>query len=469
MISSDLADRLHLKKDQTVELRGQTHRGSFRIRYIAPNQRSEWVGVDIAAAQELLGMYGRVDRVEVFLSPHESGEAVERAIRSVVPATYDVETPGARSEENRRMLRAFRWNLRILSYISLVVGAFLIYNTIAVSVVRRRAEIGILRAIGTSSRGVLLIFVAEAGMLGLIGSVFGIGMGRVLAGALLKMIAGTVNALFVTSTPGDITLTTASILTALLSGTFVAVVSAFAPAREAAAVAPAEAMRRAARQHEARLHIRRDAWVAAAAGTLAIVSCQFGPIAGRPVMGYLATLLAIVAAAAISPSFVTGLLFLTRSPIRRFTGAEGLIASRSLAASLFRTSIVVSALATAIAMMVSVGIMVGSFRETVQLWLDSQLRADLYLRAAGPASAGIYPPIADAVPEIIRKTPGVDDVDVFHGFEFRYQGTRATFGAGNIDIQRKKFTLRFLSGDSGEILGSLRGRDRASRERAVRE
>ena len=63
-----------------------------------------------------------------------------------------MQTPGARSEENRRMLRAFRWNLRILSYISLLVGAFLIYNTIAVSVIRRRTEIGILRALGASSR-----------------------------------------------------------------------------------------------------------------------------------------------------------------------------------------------------------------------------------------------------------------------------------------------------------------------------
>ena len=69
-------------------------------------------------------------------------------IRSALPAAYQVEKPGTRGDENQRMLRAFRWNLRVLSYISLVVGAFLIYNTISVSVVRRRPEIGILRAMG---------------------------------------------------------------------------------------------------------------------------------------------------------------------------------------------------------------------------------------------------------------------------------------------------------------------------------
>ncbi len=100
------------------------------------------------------------------------------------------------------MLAAFRWNLRILSYISLVVGAFLIYNTIAVSVVRRRAEIGILRAIGLGARGVMTIFLGEAMLLGLVGSVLGVVLGRGLAAVIVRMISDTVNALFVTSAPG---------------------------------------------------------------------------------------------------------------------------------------------------------------------------------------------------------------------------------------------------------------------------
>ena len=446
VVSSDLAERLRLHKNDTVELRGQGNRMEFQIRLIAPKQHSEWVGVDIAAAQQLLNMYGRVDRVEVFLGPTQDSAEAEHAIRAVVPATYEIDTPGAKSEENRRMLRAFRWNLRILSYISLIVGAFLIYNTIAVSVVRRRTEIGILRAIGISSRGVLLIFLGEATMLGLLGSILGIGIGRLLAGGLLKLIAGTVNALFVTSTPGDVVLTPLSISIALVSGTGIAFFSALLPAMEAAGVAPAEAMSRAAREHDARLRVGRNAVIAIVAAVLAALCCLFGPIAGRPVMGYAATLLAIGAAAAISPGFVTSALRFLKRPLKRFAGAEGLIASRSLTASLARTSVVVTALGTAIAMMVSVGIMVGSFRETVQMWLGSQLQADLYLRATGPAAAGIFPPLADAVPEIIRAAPGVADVDIFHAFEFRYEGSRATFGAGSAQIQRAKNTLRFLAG-----------------------
>ena len=424
------------------------------------------MAVDIAAAQSLLNMYGKLDRIEVFLAPNENASTVEREIKATIPATWDLQTPGARSEENRRMLRAFRWNLRILSYISLLVGAFLIYNTIAVSVVRRRTEIGILRALGVSSRGVLFIFLGEATMLGLIGSALGIALGRVLAAALLGMLSDTVNALFTTSTPGAIELSAASILAALFTGTAVAFASALIPAREAARVAPAEAMRQSVVEHETRLHIRRDLAIAAFAAVIAYLLCQPGPIDGRPVFGYVATLFAVIAAAMLAPAFVTAVIRILRTALKRLGGAAGLIAGRSLVASLSRTSIVVTALATAISMMVAVGVMVGSFRETVQVWLDEQLRADLYMRAQGPATAGINPPMPAGVERIAEQTPGVVEVDVLRAFQFHYEGTRATFAAAKMDILRRRRSLRFLAG--GLPGAGSRDRHRTLRRQAPR-
>ena len=446
VVSSELADRFHWTKGMELTLLGPNTTQKFTIRTIVAQQDTGWIGLDIAAAQQLLGMKGRLDRIEIFLNAHQDAGDAERAVKANIPAAYALETPGARSEENRRMLRAFRWNLRILSYISLVVGAFLIYNTIAVSVIRRRAEIGILRAIGLSRAGVLAIFLGEATLLGIMGSVLGTALGRLLAGAIVGMISDTVNALFTTSAPGAIALPAGSIAAALATGTGVAFFSALFPALEASRVAPAEAMRREARQHETRLNIRRDLLIAAFCALGAALLCLPGPVDGRPVFGYLSTLFAIAATALLSPAFVTGVIFLCRGGLRRIAGAAGLIAGRSLVASLSRTSIVVTALATAISMMVSVGIMVGSFRETVEVWLDSQLRADIYLRAAGPATAGIYPPLDPAVPEVVRQTPGVADVDIFHAFSFDYEGVRATFGAGILDIVKRRRSLRFLSG-----------------------
>jgi putative ABC transport system permease protein len=460
VVSSDLASRLHWTRNGTIQLRGRSHTLSFTIRQIVPGRNTEWIAVDIAAAQSLFDMYGTLDRIEVVLSPNQDVRSAEHLIRGVLPSAWNMETPGMRSEENRRMLRAFRWNLRILSYISLLVGAFLIYNTIAVSVVRRRTEIGILRALGISSRGVLMIFLGEAIMLGVAGSLAGILLGRVLAAALLRMVSQTINALFITSAPGAIALSLTSIAGAIAAGTIVAFFSALIPAREAARIAPAEAMRRAIVEHRTRMHVRRDLAIAALLGVLAYVLALFRPIGGQPFLGYASTLVAVAAAAMAAPPFVAGGIRALHPALKRIPGAAGLIAGRSLVASLSRTSVVVTALATAISMMVSVGIMVGSFRETVVVWLDSQLRADLYLRAQGGATAGIFPAIAAPVPDLVRATPGVAEVDVYHAFEFHYEGTRANFGAGNIDIFRRRRSLRFLSGNANEILASLPGHDR---------
>ena len=434
--------------------------GRFRVERVVDAAAAEFIAIDIAAAQKALGRYGKLDRIDVTVEPGENFSRVENAIKNILPSSYLIEKPGVRNEENQRMLRAFRWNLRVLSYISLVVGAFLIYNTISVSVVRRRAEIGILRAIGASRFTVFALFLAEALILGLLGAALGIALGRLLASGTVGLIADTVNALYTTSRPAAIGLTAGEAWTGIIAGAAVAFLSALAPAREAMDVPPTEAMSRGAHEHHARLHWRRAMWGSLVLAILAAVAAQAAPVDGKPVGGYVAALLAVGAAALASPAVVLAVNRLTAFVMRR--RVQGLLAGRSLTASLSRTSVVVAALATAIAMMASVGIMVASFRETVTLWLDVQLRADLYVAPAGRVAAGEYPPLPPAAPALLAGTPGVAAADFFHALEFHYHGERATLGAGDVEIVRRYGRLRFLPGqDRDEILRSLPGQDRA--------
>jgi putative ABC transport system permease protein len=458
-ISKALAGRLHLTPPASLAVAIGTSERQVEIADIIDAGADEFLVLDIADAQQLLGRYGKLDRIDVTVPPSEDFARVERAVRGALPAGYLVEKPSVRNQENQRMLRAFRWNLRVLGYISLVVGAFLIYNTISVSVVRRRAEIGTLRAVGASRATVFGLFLTEALLLGLVGSVVGVLLGRLLAGGLVGLIAVTVNALYTSSRPTPVELTAAEAWAGILTGMVVAFVSALKPAREAMQVAPTEAMSRGAHEHQARVHWRRSlAWsalFAMAAGAMSLAPAWNG----YPVGGYVSALLAIGAAAFASPALV---LAVNRG-VRGFTRrrAESLLAGRSLTASLARTSVVVAALATAIAMMASVGIMVASFRETVALWLDVQLRADLYVRPAVRSGAGDYPPMDARIPALLAAVPGVAAVDDFRGSEFHYHGERATLGAGNMEIVRRYGRLRFLSGDREAILSSLPGRDRA--------
>lgn len=460
LVSSALAKRMRVHEGDSLSLALSDKPRRFRVAAVAGSD-AEFVLLDIAAAQRDLNQYRKVDRIDVFVSQGEDFTRVEREIRHVLPASYRIEKPGTRSDENQRMLRAFRWNLRVLSYISLVVGAFLIYNTISVSVVRRRAEIGVLRALGASRNCVFWLFMGEALLLGVAGSLAGIALGRVMGASAVGLIADTVNSLYASSRPAAIAIGIAAVATALIAGSAVALVSALAPAREAMEVTPVEAMGRGAHEHHARMHARRDLVWAMVIALIAWPISQAGPVNGNPIAGYVATLLAVVAMALAAPAVIAGLSALTRNVAQILFGPEGLLAVRGLAASLARSSVIVAALSTAIAMMASVGIMVGSFRETVIVWLDTQLRADLYVRPAGRTGAGEHPALPAEAPALAASTPGVEAVDTFRAMEVEYQGQRVSLGAGDSTIVHRYGRLRFLPGeDRDAILQSLPGQDR---------
>ena len=419
--------------------------------------------MDIAAAQRALNRMGRVDRVLLSVPPKPSLEQWEQRLRSSLPAGVELRREGAQTEENRRMLGAFRWNLRILSYVALVVGSFLIFNTISVSVVRRRPEIGIVRALGASRTHVLAAFLGEALCFGVAGGLLGIALGRAMATGAVRLLGATVQGLYVSSTPAPIALTPGSITLGLLVGIGVALVSAASPAREASLVPPAEAMARGEREYAARVDKMRDLWIALALA-LGGAAASFAPaIAGKPFFGYLAALLMIGASAFAIPALVSGLTAAFSGLLRRALGVEAMLASRSLVSSLRRTAVLVAALSTAIAMMTSVAIMVGSFRQTVQAWMDDQLKADLFLQPAGDTRADRLPTLDPSLADTIAVLPGVAGVDRFRGYDISYQGLPATLGSVDTRANHDLAKIRFLSGRLTSVVDAeMRSGDNAA-------
>ena len=409
---------------------------------------SRAVVMDIATAKQALGRDGRLDRI-LIQAPRTPGiEQWERILRVALPSGVALERQGARRDENRRMLEAFRLNLRVLSYIALVVGAFLIYNTISVSVVRRRPEIGILRALGASRATILGAFFAESACFGLAGGVLGLGLGRVMATAAVQLIGRTVQSLYVSSRPGPIVLSLSSVGFALAVGVGVSLASGLAPAREAALVPPTEAMAQGRREYEARVHKRRDLLFAVILGLAAAATSRLPAVGGKPIFGYLSALLLVAASALAIPAMVAAMMALSSTALGRALGVEGLLASRSLAASLRRTSVLVGALVTAVAMMVSVGIMVGSFRKTVQLWVENQLQADLYLRPAGPVGPDLHPTLSPDLESRLATLPGVEAVAWLRAYSVSYQGLPATLAAVDSELMVRYGRREFLSGES---------------------
>jgi putative ABC transport system permease protein len=109
-------------------------------------------------------------------------------------------------------------------------------------------------------------------------------------------------------------------------------------------------------------------------------------------------------------------------------------------------------LATAVAMTASVGIMVGSFRETVWLWMDNQLQADFYLRPAGSAGADRHPTMNVTVADTIEQISGVAAVDRFRAYPISYQGLPATLAAGETKNVQNHANTRFLPGEDRDAI-----------------
>jgi putative ABC transport system permease protein len=435
----------------------QVHEYSIRGVYPDSNGNESAIVMDIATAQRALARHGRVDRILLKVQQTASLEEWQQRLRSVFPAGVELRPQGTGTNENRRMLAAFRWNLRLLSYVSLIVGAFLIYNTISVSVVRRRPEIGIVRALGASRRTILSAFVGEAVCFGIAGVLIALPLGRLMATGAVKLMAATVESLYVSSRPGPIELNYSSVLLALAIGVGVAIASASSPAREAALVSPLEAMGRGRREYDVRVHKGRNLWLAGVLSLAAAAASRANAVAGKPLFGYFAAILLVIASALAIPAVANALLTISSKILGKIFGVETLLASRSLAGSLRRTSVLVGALSTAIAMMTAVGIMVGSFRETVAVWMGDQLPADLYLRPAGSAAADRHPTLSLGLAEKIAELPGVAAVDRLRAYEISYENMPATLFSVDVDVARSRHNSDFFSGRSKEeVLGELR-------------
>jgi putative ABC transport system permease protein len=183
-------------------------------------------------------------------------------------------------------------------------------------------------------------------------------------------------------------------------------------------------------------------------------------VAGKPLFGYFATILLIAASAFAIPSLVFFISSITGKLLDKLIGVEGLLASRSLAASLRRTSVLVASLSTAISMMVSVGIMVGSFRQTVMTWMNDQLPADLYLRPAGAPAADRHPTISLELTEKIAKIPGVSTVDRLRAYEISYDGMPVTLASVDLLALHTDRKSDFFSGRPAEqVLNELRNKN----------
>lgn len=404
---------------------------------------SSVVFVDIATAQDIFHKVGLLDRIDCVVDddPAKFAAAVV-AVRRALPSGVRAIEPTTRTGEIARMLQSFQLNLSALSAIALVVGMYLIFNTVAIGVVQRRAEIGIVRALGAPRRAVFVVFLIEGALLGLSGSLLGLVAGAALARFSVSAVTRTVQTLYVGVGSGHIVWDPAIFVKAFLVGVGLAIVAAVVPALEAARVPAALAI--ASRGFERPLaNFARNAAVFGCVVLLAAAALAKGPpLGGLPVLGYLSGAAIIFGGSLCVPLAIS---MVSGAGRRNLHEATGLLAVVNLGAALRRNSIAVAALAIAIAMVTSVAILVGSFRQTVVTWADEALIADLFVRPLGPADASAEARFPPSVIETIQRVRGVAAVHALRSVTLPYRGRLIVLYATAFD--------GLIAHDSVQLLG----------------
>jgi putative ABC transport system permease protein len=425
-----------------------------------------WVAfMDVAALQEIAGRVGSLDRLDVVPREGVPPAAVKAALAPLAGPDVVVAEPAEATRTAERMLAAFRLNMMALSFVALIVGGYLIYNAVAISVVQRRREIAIMRSLGALRRQVFGIFALEALLVGLAGGAAGLGLGALLAHGAVGAVGRTVDALYVATAVDAVAWGPGPFAAALGAGLAVTLVAALAPALEAAGTPPALAMR--AGSWEAKQRGRAWPWAALGAvllGAAAVVG-RLPAVGGVPWAGYAAAALLVLGCSFWAPIAVEGVARVAGLAAR----AAGAPASATLAAGNFRravgrNAVAVAAVMVGCAMTIGVATMVGSFRTTVAAWIETTLPGSFYLHAPSAGATGGLGTVATVDPKVIDRLKPVPGVVAVEGFRERllpYAGVTIHLGGADMDVlaAHGRLVLRD-GGDARALYRALIGRDK---------
>jgi putative ABC transport system permease protein len=418
--------------------------------------------LDIAAAQLALGKIGSLDRIDVRLRDRARLADVRRRIEASVPATAVVDAPEAAAVRNEKLSRAFRYNLTALSYISLIVGVILIYNTLSIAVVRRQAEIGMLRMLGVGRQTIAALFLVEAACLGLAGATIGIVLGEILSVGTGLLVMRTMQSLYTgIETIPAVQVQPAFYAAVIASGILLSIISGLAPAIRATRVSPVSIVRVGMAFAGRAPRTRALALAGVVVIVVAAVIGQQPPVFDFPFFGYVCAILLIAGFGLLAPAFSRMLLAIIAPLLTMIFPIEGKLAAGSMTSSLRRVVTAVLSLAIAVGMLMSVVTMVSSFRDTVIVWINQTLRADLYVRAAAAGANDWSNPFDPKTVDALADLPVVAAMDRFRGRPLVFNGADIVLGAGEFSVLARHSDLLFMDGrSSAEIAPRMMNQSR---------
>ena len=355
--------------------------------------------IDIAGAQTHFGLEGRLTRIDLRLTAGARAELLAPGL----PAGWRVAAADDATQRVANVSRAYRVNLTVLALVALFVGAFLVFSVLALAVAQRTPGLALLGVLGLSAAERGRLVLAECATLGIVGSLLGVGAGTLLAQAALRWLAGDLGGGYFPGVAPTLAFSWPGAVAFAALGSVAAMVGGWLPARQAAALAPAQALKGLGGSPYAAAPWWRGPLLLTAGALLALAP----PIAGLPIAAYASVALLLVGGIACVPALIHALLSGLRTP----NSALALLALQRARHERDAATVAVAGVVASLALAVALTVMVASFRDGVARWLDQVLPADLYARTAASAAASDQAFLPDGFAQAVAALPGVARVE----------------------------------------------------------
>ncbi len=458
LVSKDNADHYHINLGDSLTIQVEGHARQVFVAGIldpadALSQRTVdgLLLADIATAQELTGKVGKLDRIDLIL-PADATVDLQK-LASHLPPDVTIASVADQNRTITEMTGAFQLNLTALSLLALLVGLFLIYNTMTFSVVQRRSMFGTLRCLGVTRLELFGLVISEAFLVGILGSLAGIALGIAMGRNTVDLVTRTINDLYFTTTVQAVGIPIASLVKGGVAGLLATVLTAAFPAWEAASVPPRAALSRSVLEGKAHRNVLASAL--SGGGLIAGGVLAFSIPKSGLVTGFGGTFAVVVGFAMLSALTMVFLMRLAAPAAGKLFGLLGKMAPRNLVNALSRTSVAVAALMVAVAVTIGVSLMIDSFRYTVSIWLQQTLQGDIYISVPGFNATVATEAIDPRVLPLVSDWPGVLRADSLRTVSIASpQGPVQVSATDNQDIGGERL-WRQLSLPKDQVWGAM--------------
>ncbi|OGW40946.1 MAG: hypothetical protein A2Y97_03145 [Nitrospirae bacterium RBG_13_39_12] len=416
---------------------------------------SNTVVMDIGNFQEYFKKTGYLSGIDL-----DTNEKTIEQLKNILPSNLRVEKKEEIFKNQKALIASFRYNLQFVSLIAILVGIFLLYSTVFVSVVKRRTEIGILRSLGADKKTIILLFTIQGMVLGLIGSILGIVFGQFAAYFSVIAVEKTISTMYSTISISDYLITKSDVLTALTLGLVISLIASAVPSFESSKIRPNESSREGSFEGKYRKHQKYFFLVGVliifSGVILSYLDYTYTPF-DFPFLAYLGILLIIAGFTFVSPFYLSIILKIIKRPMEIIFKAIGRITVGDIKGNIYRFSVALMTVAISSALIIALFTLIFSFRGSLKGWINKYITADVYIKPASCRSNYCFYPMSEEVINKVKSYSEVSGVDKFRALQLELFGRKVVAGFADIKVKREISGKRYYESEYDEVLKEMEG------------